>query len=88
VKIFLTASPEARAARRIAQLRAAGQPVVDEARVLAEILERDRRDRQRAAAPMKEAGDATLLDTTSLDIDAAFEAARGLVDAALARKRG
>ncbi len=87
VKIFLTASPEARAARRVAQLREAGQPV-DEAAVLKEILDRDSRDRQRAAAPMKEARDATLLDTTSLDIDAAFEAARGLVETAIARKRG
>lgn len=86
VKIFLTASPEARAARRAAQLRGAGD-AVDEAAILKDILARDARDRERAAAPMKEAGDAALLDTTSLDIDAAFEAARGLVEAALARKR-
>lgn len=86
VKIFLTASPEARAARRAAQLREAGD-AVDEASILKDILARDARDAQRAAAPMKPAGDAALLDTTSLDIDAAFEAARGLVEAALARKR-
>ncbi len=86
VKIFLDASPEARAARRAAQLRQAAE-AVDEAAVLADILARDARDAQRAAAPMKAAGDAALLDTTSLDIDAAFEAARGLVEAALARKR-
>lgn len=86
VKIFLTASPEARAARRAAQLREAGD-AVDEAAILKDILARDARDRERAAAPMKEAGDAALLNTTSLDIDAAFEAARGLVEAALARKR-
>jgi cytidylate kinase len=87
VKIFLTASPEARAARRAAQLEAAGE-IVDAAAILKDILARDARDRERAAAPMKAAGDAALLDTTSLDIDAAFEAARGLVEAALARKRG
>jgi cytidylate kinase len=87
VKIFLTASAEARMKRRAGQLREAGAPV-DEAAILQEILERDARDTQRAAAPMKEARDATLLDTTSLDIDAAFEAARGLVEAAIARKRG
>lgn len=86
VKIFLDASPEARAARRTAQLRAAGEAAPDEKKVLQEILDRDKRDRQRATAPMIQ-GDAALLDTTSMDIDAAFEAARGLVDAALARKR-
>jgi cytidylate kinase len=87
VKIFLTATPKARAIRRGAQLRAAGEDV-DPAALLTEILERDARDTQRAAAPMKAAADATLLDTTSLDIDAAFEAARGLVEAAMARTRG
>jgi cytidylate kinase len=87
VKIFLTASPEARMKRRATQLRQAGA-AVDEAAILKEILERDARDAQRAAAPMKEARDAALLDTTLLDIDAAFEAARGLVEAAIARKRG
>jgi cytidylate kinase len=86
VKIFLTATPEARMKRRAAQLRDAGAPV-DEAAILKEILERDARDTQRAAAPMKEARDATLLDTTYLDIDAAFEAARRLVEAAIARTR-
>jgi cytidylate kinase len=86
VKILLDASPEARAARRTAQLRAAGEAAPDEKKVLLEILDRDKRDRQRATAPMIQ-GDAALLDTTSMDIDAAFEAARGLVDAALARKR-
>ncbi len=87
VKIFLTASVEARAARRAAQLAAAGV-TVDDAAVRQEIVDRDARDARRAAAPMKPAADAALLDTTSLDIDAAFEAARGLVEAAMARKRG
>jgi cytidylate kinase len=86
VKIFLSASVEARANRRAAQLAAAGAPV-DRDAIWREIVERDERDRKRAAAPMKPADDAVLLDTTALDIDAAFDAARGLVEAALARQR-
>jgi cytidylate kinase len=86
VKIFLTASVEARADRRAAQLAAAGARV-DRAAIRQEIVDRDARDAQRAAAPMKPADDAVLLDTTPLDIDAAFEAARKVVEAALARKR-
>jgi len=86
-KIYLTASPEARAARRAEQLRAAGEPV-DEPELARAIAKRDAQDADRAIAPMKPASDAALLDTTLLSIDAAFGAARQLVDDAIARRRG
>jgi len=85
VKIFVDASPQVRALRRAAEL--GGQ--VREADVLADILRRDERDRNRAAAPLKAAPDAHLLDTTHLDIDAAFRAAVDIVEAVRAgRGRG
>ncbi|HEY2179269.1 MAG TPA: (d)CMP kinase [Caulobacteraceae bacterium] len=83
-KIFITASPEARAARRWAQLRGQGEHALyDE--ILADIRRRDARDEARTAAPLKPAPDAVLLDTTDLSIDAAFDAARRIVEAARAR---
>jgi cytidylate kinase len=88
VKIFVTASPEARARRRTAELQAGGG-TVSEADILADILRRDERDTKRAAAPLKSAPDAHLLDTTHLDIDGAFRAAIDIVEAARAgRSRG
>ena len=88
VKIFVTASAEARARRRAAELEQAGTSV-DEAEVLADIRRRDERDTSRAAAPLKAAPEAHLLDTTHLDIDAAFRAALDIVEAVRAgRKRG
>jgi cytidylate kinase len=88
VKIFVTATPEVRAARRAKEFQAAGQDV-DEAAVLADIVKRDERDMNRAAAPLKQAPDAHLLDTTSLDIDAAVRAAIDIVEASRAgRGRG
>jgi CMP/dCMP kinase len=80
IKIFVTASPDARARRRTLELKAAGVPV-NEADVLADIQRRDERDTRRAAAPLKRAEDAHLLDTTHLDIDAAFRAAIDIVEA-------
>jgi CMP/dCMP kinase len=80
VKIFVTAAPEARARRRTLELQSAGVPVT-EADVLADIRRRDERDTGRAAAPLKRAEDARLLDTTDLDIDAAFRAAIDIVEA-------
>lgn len=65
LKIFLTASPEVRARRRYDELTARGQSV-DLAATLAEIIERDERDQTRAAAPLKQAPDAVLLDTSEL----------------------
>lgn len=88
VKIFATATPEVRAARRAREYRAAGL-TVDEAEVLADIVARDKRDTSRATAPLKQAPDAHLLDTTGLDIDAAVRAAIDIVEAVRAgRGRG
>ena len=84
VKLFVTATPEERARRRFRELEQNGTPVTD-AEVLADIRRRDERDRNRAAAPLVRAEDAVLLDTTNLDIDAAFRAAIESIDAALAR---
>ncbi|HEY6601797.1 MAG TPA: (d)CMP kinase [Xanthobacteraceae bacterium] len=88
VKIFVTATPEVRARRRAAELEQAGEHI-NQADVLADIRRRDERDSRRAIAPLKAATDAHLLDTTHLDIDAAFRAAIDIVEAVRAgRKRG
>ena len=88
IKIFVTATPEARAHRRAAEFAQAGNKV-SEADILADIRRRDERDSNRAAAPLKAAPDAHLLDTTHLDIDAAFWAAVDIVEAVRAgRQRG
>jgi CMP/dCMP kinase len=87
VKIFVTASPEARAKRRTLELRSQGQ-MVNEAEILTDILRRDERDMTRAVAPLKQAPDAHLLDTTHLDIDAAVRAAIDIVEAVRAGRRG
>jgi cytidylate kinase len=84
VKLFVTATPEERARRRHLELEQAGIEV-SEAEVLCDIRRRDERDKHRAAAPLRKAPDAHLLDTTNLDIDAAFKVAIELIDAALAR---
>ena len=68
VKVFLTARPEVRAARRAAELRAKGDDV-DEEEVLAALLERDRRDSEREVAPLRRADDAVEVDTTGLSLD-------------------
>jgi CMP/dCMP kinase len=84
-KIFVTASAEARATRRALELRARGEKA-EYAAVLAEILQRDERDRTRAAAPLVPAADAVLLDTTVLDIEGAFKAAVKIVSNCLHSK--
>ena len=78
VKLFVTASPEARAERRYQELRKRGVDTI-KPRVLAEMAERDRRDSERAAAPLKAAPDAWLLDTSDMDADAAFAAALAFI---------
>lgn len=83
VKIFVTAAPEVRARRRFAEFEARGVAVAYET-VLADILARDARDAGRQNAPMTVAADAMLLDTSNLSIEAAFDAAVGLI----ARKTG
>ncbi len=88
VKIYVDATPEIRARRRAAEIASTGG-AVSEAEVLADIRRRDERDTRRAAAPLRPAPDAHLLDTTHLDIDAAFWAAIDVVEAVRAgRKRG
>ena len=88
VKLFVVASPEVRARRRLLELKARGEDA-DEAEVLADIRRRDERDSRRTAAPLVQAPDAHLLDTTHLDIDAAFRAAVSFIEAArTGRKRG
>ena len=78
VKLFVTASAQARAERRYQELRERGVDTI-KPRVLAEMAERDRRDSERAAAPLKAAPDAYLLDTSDMDADAAFAAALAFI---------
>jgi len=73
VKIFLTASPEARARRRLRDLELQGQ-TADFDTVLRDIIARDERDQHRAAAPLRQAADAVLLDTTELDLEQSLAA--------------
>jgi CMP/dCMP kinase len=82
VKIFVTASPETRAQRRALELRSRGEPS-DYGKVLADILHRDRRDSSRAAAPLKPAADAVILDTTDLDVKGTFDEALRLIETKL-----
>jgi CMP/dCMP kinase len=82
VKLFVTATSEERARRRYRELKQVGIGI-SEADLLADIRRRDERDKGRAAAPLAQAEDAVLLDTTNLDIDAAFKAAIDLIDAAM-----
>lgn len=79
VKLFVTASADARAERRYQELRGRGVDTI-KPRVLAEMAERDRRDSERAAAPLKAAPDAFLLDTSDMDADAAFAAALAFIE--------
>lgn len=84
-KLFITASPEERAKRRFLELSANGSPITfDE--VLADIRRRDERDQNRAAAPLKMADDAALLDTTKLDREAVFLAALQLVESRISKR--
>jgi len=88
VKIFVTAAPEVRARRRAAEFAGSGRPV-DEAAVLADIKARDDRDTNRAVAPLKQAPDAHLLDTSEMDISTVIRAAIDIVEATRAgRGRG
>jgi cytidylate kinase len=87
VKIFVTATPEVRAKRRLSELSARDQRKSYE-QVLAEIKHRDERDAGRPIAPLKQAPDAALLDTTDLDIEAAFRAALLIVEAARVGRGG
>ena len=83
-KIFVTATPEVRAERRFKQLIAQGEGVTYED-ILADILLRDERDSHRSAAPLVQAKDAQLLDTSKMTISQAADAARRIVEAARTR---
>src|SRR5918999_5177328 len=78
-KLFVTATPEERARRRRLELLARNEPAEFEV-ILADILRRDERDITRSAAPLRPADDAVILDTTTLDAQAAFEAALAIVE--------
>lgn len=78
LKVFLTASPEVRAARRHKQLMEKGFDV-NLPRLLDEIRERDARDAGRAVSPLKPAEDACILDTSQLDISGVVERVQGLL---------
>jgi cytidylate kinase len=79
VKIFVTATPSARAQRRALELAQRGERI-DYSVILAEIVKRDTRDAQRSNAPMRAAADAVYLDTTCLSIDDAFGEAVRIVE--------
>lgn len=83
VKVFLTARPEIRAARRAEELRANGEDV-DVAEVLAALLERDRRDSEREVAPLRRAADAVEVDTSALTFDEVVAAVVAIVEKKLA----
>jgi cytidylate kinase len=86
VKIFVVADPRVRAHRRTLEAQARGE-VADEAVILADILARDERDRNRAIAPLKPAHDAYLLDNSHLDIEGGVRAAIDIVEAVRAGRR-
>lgn len=82
VKLFVTARDDIRAARRHKELIDKGEnPTYDQ--VLADLRRRDAQDQARETAPLRPAGDAHLLDTSDLDIEAAVQAAHAIVAAAL-----
>jgi cytidylate kinase len=78
VKLYVTASAEVRAGRRLRELQDRGE-TADFDTVLADLRRRDARDSERKEAPLRAAPDAHLLDTTNLDIEAAFAAAKTIV---------
>jgi cytidylate kinase len=83
-KIYVTARPQVRAWRRFIERQAQSEPATFDA-VLADIERRDARDAGRESAPMRPAPDADLLETSDLDIEAAFEAAVGLIKRKIGR---
>jgi cytidylate kinase len=79
VKIFVVADPKVRAHRRTMEARGRGE-TADEALVLADILKRDERDKNRATAPLKCAPDAHVLDNSALDIEGGVRAAIAIIE--------
>ncbi len=86
LKFFVTASDAERARRRQRELEERGEDAAF-AQVLADLKRRDERDARRATAPLRPAEDAVLLDTTEMDIDAVFAAARRIIDSRLQTRR-
>ena len=84
VKIFLTAAPEARARRRLLELEQRGQRADFDA-VLSEILRRDEQDSTRSIAPLRQAEDAAVLDTTELNLEESLRALLSLVKERIGR---
>ena len=87
LKIYLTAAPEARAERRCRELLERGQQANFD-QVLREVVERDRRDTQREAAPLRQAEDAVLADTTGLDLEGSFQLLLGIIRERLGMEEG
>jgi CMP/dCMP kinase len=86
LKLFITASAESRAKRRVRELRERGAEAIYDA-VLQDMRERDARDSERRVAPLAAAPDAVIIDTTSLDADQVFEQASDLIARLLAARR-
>ena len=84
VKFYVTASPEVRARRRYDEVVANGA-TADYAAIFEDVKRRDERDMGRADSPLKPAEDALLLDTSEMSIEAAFQAAKTIIDAELSR---
>jgi cytidylate kinase len=84
VKLYVTASPEVRAKRRYDEIRGNGG-IADFDAIFDDVKRRDERDMGRADSPLKPAEDAHLLDTSEMSIEAAFQAAKSIIDAALSR---
>ncbi len=82
VKLYVTASPEIRARRRYDEI-VAGSGTADYEAIFADVKKRDERDMGRSDSPLKPAEDAHLLDTSEMSIEAAFQAAKAIIDAAL-----
>ncbi len=82
VKLYVTASPEVRAKRRYEEIVAKGGEA-DYSEIFEDVRKRDARDMGRSESPLKPAGDAHLLDTSEMGIEAAFQAAKSIIDAAL-----
>lgn len=85
VKLYIIASPEARAERRYREILSKGK-TADYDKILADLIQRDERDMNRKQSPLKPALDAHLLDTTKLSIEGAFKAACAVVDTVLAQR--
>lgn len=86
VKIYVTATAQVRAQRRLAEIEARGGSA-EFAQILADIEKRDARDMGRADSPLRPANDAHLLDTSEMDIETAFQAAKTLVETAMASRK-